>query len=155
VAEVATSLYDNNEEIIAAAHLHDVIEDVWPLLPKYNLSLIRENFGIKVEQYVIELTDCYTKELHPHLNRKQRKEFERQRIAITSPQAKTIKLADLISNTKSIVAHDKDFARTYLREKMSLLPYLSDGSPVLLQRASMQVLAAMTELGLTIDTITR
>ncbi|HET8688145.1 MAG TPA: hypothetical protein VFM18_16035, partial [Methanosarcina sp.] len=44
-----------------------------------------------------------------------------------SPQAKTIKLADLIDNTSSIVEHDKDFAKIYLAEKKLLLEVLHDG----------------------------
>jgi guanosine-3',5'-bis(diphosphate) 3'-pyrophosphohydrolase len=155
VAEVAVSPFDNNEAIIAAAHLHDVLEDVFPLNVKYNHNLIRDLFGFEVLDMVIDLTDAYTKEAYPNLNRAERKKRERERIANTSPASKTVKLADLISNTASIARDDKDFARVYLREKMALLPYLADGSPVLLQRASMQALGAMTELGLTIDTITR
>ena len=50
--------------------------------------------------------------------------------AQTYPAAgKTIKLADLISNTQSIVANDPGFARIYLREKASLMDVLREGDP--------------------------
>ena len=41
-----------------------------------------------------------------------------------SPAAQSIKLADLISNSRSIAEHDKDFARIYLDEKERLLEIL-------------------------------
>jgi len=146
VTEVGAS-----DEVIAAAHLHDVLEDVAPLLPHtYNEKVIRDNFGDKVTQFVIELTDVFTKENYPKKNRKERKALEAQRLGTISPEAMTVKLADLINNTASIVENDPDFARTYLSEKLTILPYLSDGSPPLLQQASLQVIAGHASLGLTI-----
>lgn len=141
------------ENMVVAANLHDVLEDVYPLNKHYGPDWIIDNFGHQVHGYVLDLTDVYTKQAFPNLNRQKRKTMERLRIDGTSPEAKTIKLADLISNTQSIVEHDPDFAHVYLREKMELLGYLTEGSPRLLQRASMQALAGYQKLGLTIPTI--
>lgn len=141
------------EDMIVAAHLHDVLEDVTPLYPAYSEGQIRVQFGENVLKLVVELTDVYTKEAFPKLNRAERKTEERKRLATISPEAKTIKLADLIDNTASIVKDDPDFATVYLKEKFAILPYLADGSPELLQRASIQTITAMTSLGLTIPTI--
>ena len=54
-------------------------------------------------------------------SRKARKLIDRAHTAAAPPEAKTIKLADLIDNIKSILARDPDFARVYLREKRLLL----------------------------------
>lgn len=143
-----------NEDVIAAAHLHDVIEDVFPLNSKYSIEVIRDTFGWAVMDMVIDLTDKYTKENYPKMNRETRKQHERERISITPPNSKTIKLADLINNTDSIVNHDRDFAMVYIREKMALLPYLTEGHPALLNQASMQVLQACIALGIEIPVIT-
>lgn len=154
VARIVSETPGHTEDMICAAHLHDVLEDVAPndQTGMYGYLNIKSLFGEDVAKFVVELTDVYTKEGYGDLNRKQRKELERERIGKTSPEAKTIKLADLISNTKSIVEHDPDFAQTYLKEKIALLPYLADGSPHLLQLASAQAIAARTRLG--IDTST-
>ena len=137
-----------DENMLAAAHLHDVLEDVFPLKPNYGPALIVDRFGFDVFDLVVELTDVFTKENAPQANRKQRKLWERQRMGRTSHEAKTIKLADLISNTRSIVANDRDFANLYIREKLDLLPYLVGGNPILLEIAKKQAEDSAKELGL-------
>ena len=52
-------------------------------------------------------------------NRATRKELDRQHTAKASPDAKTIKLADLISNSRSIMKDDPNFAKVYMKEKAS------------------------------------
>ena len=42
-------------------------------------------------------------------------------------EAKTIKLADLIDNSKSILEYDPKFAKVYMAEKKLLLEVLEDG----------------------------
>ncbi len=130
----------NYREMIAAAHLHDTIEDVFTLNSHYDIYLIAKTFGERVAKFVVELTDVYTKEAWPDLNRDKRKHLEAERLGKVSNEAKTIKLADLISNTADIVKNDPDFAKVYLREKERLLPYLVGGSPVLMERAKAQIL---------------
>jgi hypothetical protein len=49
----------------------------------------------------------------------------------------TIKCADIISNTSSIVMHDPAFARVYLEEKRLLLERLTEADPRLLALARM------------------
>jgi hypothetical protein len=50
----------------------------------------------------------------------------------------TIKCADLISNTSSIVKHDPKFAVTYLEEKRLLLDAMTKADPRLWQLARSQ-----------------
>ncbi len=106
-------------EMIAAAYLHDVVEDT-----KIKIADIRREFGQTVASYVYWLTSPSRPE---DGNRATRKEIDRRFIANATPEVKSIKLADLISNTKSITAHDQKFAKVYLEEKKLLLEVLQDG----------------------------
>ena len=106
-------------EMLAAAWLHDVVEDTGvPIEEIFTL------FGTKVGLLVAGLTDVSQRHQG---NREVRKAIDRAHTAAASPEAKTIKLADLISNTRSIAKHDPDFARTYLKEKALLLEVLKEG----------------------------
>lgn len=112
----------DDAEVIAAAFLHDTIEDT-------NTSFLEleQEFGERVACLVLELTDQYPKKLFPHLSRKFRKLLEAQRLGQISDDAKLIKLADMADNTQDIVEHDKKFAITYLREKADVLEAMGFG----------------------------
>ena len=99
--------------MLKAAWLHDVVEDT-----HITHEMIREEFGVDVGNMVLDLTDVSQPE---DGNRRVRKALDRLHTKHTSNASKTIKLADLISNTSSIVAHDPGFAQTYLAEKKLLL----------------------------------
>jgi (p)ppGpp synthase/HD superfamily hydrolase len=128
--EVAAVLreYGASYDWIAAALLHDVVEDVG----EHMLPVIRAEFGDIIADLVDELSD---KSRPEDGNREKRKAIDRANLAKASPAAQTIKLADLINNTSSIVKHDKEFARVYLKEKRLLLEVLTRGLPQLYQRA--------------------
>ena len=153
VAAIVASV-GGTEDMVCAAHMHDILEDVYPLNPEYSPARISLLFGLPVASLVAELTDMYTKESYPKLNRKARHELENERLGKIAVEAKTIKLADLIDNTSSIVEHDKGFAKVYLKEKLALLPYLSEGNSDLLNRAALQTLAGFQALGMSIPTVT-
>lgn len=116
-----------DESILIAAVLHDVVEDTL-----IGLDQIKGEFGDRVANLVDWLTD---KSKPEDGNRATRKEIDRDHIAASPPAAKTIKLADLIHNTGSIVKYDQDFARVYMKEKELLLDVLKDGDPILWERA--------------------
>lgn len=118
-------LFGGSEQMIAAAYLHDVLEDVAPINPEYSFGMIGTICGMYVACMVNELTDITTLK---DGNRETRKQIERDRIETISKEAKTVKLADLIDNSLSIVQYDPNFARIYLREKDKLLPILKDCS---------------------------
>lgn len=130
VAEIVRSV-PHTEAQLAAAWLHDVVEDTG-----VTIELIREEFGSQVSDLVGWLTDVSRPD---HGNRAQRKAIDRAHTAQAPAQAQTVKLADLISNTRSIVAHDPKFAVTYLQEKRLLLEVLTRGDPGLLARAREQI----------------
>lgn len=116
------------DEVVAAALLHDVVEDCGVAL-----ETIAAEFGPGVAALVEQVTDVS----RPHDgNRTRRKEIDRLHLARATPGAKSIKLADLIDNTRSIVAHDPHFAAVYLREMRALLPVLHGGDPRLHERAA-------------------
>jgi (p)ppGpp synthase/HD superfamily hydrolase len=119
--EVAGLVADNNgtDEMIAAAYLHDVVEDTG-----VSLEEIRAEFGDTVARLVDDLTNVSKPS---DGNRRTRKALDLKHTAQSSEEAKIIKLADLISNTKSIVQNDPSFARVYLSEKRDLLKVLKSG----------------------------
>ncbi len=118
-------------EMIAAAWLHDTVEDTG-----VTIETIREEFGVEVAELVGWLTDVSRPD---HGNRAQRKAVDRAHTASAPAAAQTIKLADLISNTRSIVAHDPKFAETYLAEKRALLEVMTKGDTRLRERALSQI----------------
>lgn len=128
--EVASIVEDfgADDDVIAAAYLHDVLEDT-----PTTYEGLAEIFGERVATLVNEVTDVSRKE---DGNRKVRKELDRQHLAKASVEGQMIKLADLISNTKSIIEHDEDFAVTYLKEKKALLEVLNKGNSELYEFAT-------------------
>ena len=119
------------DAMIAAALLHDVLEDT-----KVTFDLLEQEFGSEVAELVLWLTDVSRPE---DGNRSTRKALDRQHSAAAPAEAQTIKVADLISNTRSIVAHDPGFAKVYLEEKRLLLDVLTKADPDLLNHARKQV----------------
>lgn len=121
-AEVA-SIVDRVEgatfDMIAAAWLHDVIEDTGCTFTDVHMA-----FGIDIATMVNWLTDVSRPE---DGNRATRKRIDRERLASAPAEVQTIKLADLISNSKSIMQHDPEFAKVYLEEKRLLLEVLTKG----------------------------
>jgi (p)ppGpp synthase/HD superfamily hydrolase len=105
--------HNGSPEMIAAALLHDVVEDT-----DVTLDDIRREFGEAVANLVEDLTDVSRPD---DGNRATRKAMDREHTARASAAAMVIKAADLISNTSSIVEHDPNFAKVYLKEKRALL----------------------------------
>jgi (p)ppGpp synthase/HD superfamily hydrolase len=81
-----------------------------------------------IVQGVEALTDVYTHKAYPYLNRKARKILETKRLAGIRGGYQTVKYADLLHNTGSIVAHDASFAKEYLREKAQMLRVMDQGN---------------------------
>jgi (p)ppGpp synthase/HD superfamily hydrolase len=128
-AEVVSivSQYGFTDEMLAAAWLHDVVEDTG-----VTQDVIYYEFGPIVGEYVHWLTDQTKPE---DGNRAVRKKMDADRLAMAPPIVQSIKYGDLISNTKSITAHDEAFAKTYLKEKAYLLSVMNKGNPELYKMA--------------------
>ena len=105
--------------MVAAAYLHDTVEDT-----PVTLGEIMQVFGTEVAAMV----DWLTEKSHPgDGNRAARKAKECARLAEAPADVQTIKLADLIDNSATIIHHDPKFARVYLPEKAALLRVLRKG----------------------------
>ncbi|HEX8531510.1 MAG TPA: HD domain-containing protein [Cytophagales bacterium] len=130
--------YTADEAVLAAALLHDVLEDT-PVTRKqmteFLLTVMAPEAAYRTVRLVEELTDVYVKDAYPHLNRQQRKKREADRLAGTSPDAQTIKYADIIDNGTEMIRHDPAFARLFLREGKAALLKMTAGDSRLYQRA--------------------
>jgi len=126
VAKLIGSITDD-EEMIAAAWLHDVVEDT-----PATLGDIEREFGKSISVLVGELTDVSRPS---DGNRAIRKAKDRQHLAHVSARAKSIKLADLIDNGRDIARHDPRFAAVFLEEMRRLLDVLGGGDSRLYKMA--------------------
>jgi (p)ppGpp synthase/HD superfamily hydrolase len=105
------------DDMLCAAWLHDTVEDT-----DTSLKEIEDSFGIIVSSYVSALTDNFNLS-----SRVERKNDTKKRMSLATSDIHTIKLADLIDNSYSILRYDSKFAITYIKEMKELLPYLSKG----------------------------
>jgi len=118
------TMFGENGHIVSL--LHDTVEDT-----PVTTELIDEFFGSFIADCVAALTD-------PPLsagNRKKRKQIVREKLAAANALVQTVKVADLIDNTPSILKHDPDFAVLYTQEKRELLQVLTKADPTLRQQA--------------------
>lgn len=139
VAELVMSVVDTEKDMgrnmVIAALGHDVLEDVAPVNPAFGIPWLVTHFPHSAVCMIIQLTDVFTKEKYPRLNRRQRKQLENERLSKTWPEVQTIKLADLIDNNADIALNDPNFAKTYLKEKNELLSLMVEGNEKLMQIA--------------------
>lgn len=137
VVEIVKTI-PHTPEMVAAAWLHDVVEDT-----PATLDEVRATFG----RHVASLVEMLTNVSRPgDGGRAARKVADRAHLAMASAEAKTIKLADVIDNTRNIATLDPKFARIYLVEKSQLLRVLRDGEPVLWFRADALIAKACAAL---------
>ncbi len=120
-------LVEHTPQMLAAAWLHDTVEDT-----NTTKSEIKRHFGEPISSMVEMLTDISKMD---DGNRSVRKEIDRQHTSKASPEAKTIKLADLIHNSDSILEEDPGFAKVFLKEMRALLEVLKEGNSKLWKRA--------------------
>lgn len=118
---------------------HDILEDT-PLndLGQLKSDIIHCGYSPLDAAYislgVYALTDQYTKENYPDLNRKERKEKEAIRLSKIAPFYQSVKYCDLIDNSESITKYDPKFAEVYLKEKEQLLEKMNGGHHFLYKR---------------------
>jgi (p)ppGpp synthase/HD superfamily hydrolase len=108
-------------EVIAAAFLHDVVEDSGVS----EAELVAE-FGPKVAALVVEVSS-------PKVpgGKKKRVAAKLKHLAASSYAGASIKLADMIDNSANVAEHDPAFAAGYLAEMRLILPLISHGHPEL------------------------
>lgn len=142
-------IYKPELPVLAAALLHDVLEDTdvdQETMRQLLKTVMEETDANRTVELVIELTDIYVKDRYPKWNRRKRKLKEADRIERTSADSQTIKYADIIDNCKEIVEHDPEFANRFLRECRALLKRMSKGHPELYQQANDTVNTCLKKL---------
>ena len=103
-----------DEIVLAAAYLHDTLEDT-----KVTVSDLQAVFPAEVVKLVLELTDVYQDKRFG--NRKLRKEMESQRLWSISVNAQNVKIADFLDNWSTISVNEPKFAETFAREKRMII----------------------------------
>ena len=100
VISILTEFHETDPDILAAAALHDVIEDTAKGQNEINQisAQLEELFGKRVLDIVLEVSD--DKEL-PY---QKRKELQITKTPSLSPAAKKLKIADKICNIKDMIA---------------------------------------------------
>lgn len=130
--------YNNELPVLAAALLHDVLEDTDTgpdEILNFLTTLMPQDTANKTLKLVKELTDEYTKSNYPKWNRDKRKTMETERLGKISAPAQTIKYADIIDNTREIIPNDPGFAVRYLKECKAILNAADKGNPELRNQA--------------------
>jgi len=129
VAAIVTE-HGGTSVMIAAAWLHDIIEDT-----HINSKMIHDWFGFEVGIHVDQLTNDKT------VDRKTRKALEIERFRSAFGTACTIKLADILDNGLDFIkCGDEKAAQNFMEEKMRLLPILKDGAnPILYEKVNKMI----------------
>jgi len=104
-----------SEDVLAAAYLHDTVEQTDTSITEiYNL------FGTEVAKLVYWLTD------EKRGNKTMQRQIAAWRISRAPIEAKLIKLADIIDNTRAVIANEPDSAQEYLVEKKQTMWAMAD-----------------------------
>ena len=103
--------FTRDEEVLAAAYLHDVVEDT-----PVSLEDVERAFGERIARLIMELTDDKGE-------RKEvgRVEYIKQKVRTMSPEALLIKLADRLDNVMDMEKAPSRFREKYRRETEALI----------------------------------
>jgi hypothetical protein len=122
VASIISSLEGSTHHEVAAAILHDVVE-------KGNISFeyVKEHFGDIVHNHVYFLSD----ESFEGLNRKDRLLANFEKFIKSPANTQAIKMADVLSNTRSTVLCDARYGKTYMEPVFEYMnPYFQNAKGV-------------------------
>lgn len=99
---------------------HDFLEDTVYNDHGLNLTLRKAGYGYEEIPQIIkgveQLTDVFTAEKYPYLNRSIRKQCEALRLHTIDKVSQTVKCYDIIDNASTIIPNDPSFARVYVKE---------------------------------------
>jgi hypothetical protein len=125
VAQIVSSV-SHTEEMVAAAWLHDIVEDTGA-----TIGDVARKFGAGVAGLVDELTVVsYMARGNPAA----RLALEMEHFARVSAAAKTIKLADLIDTCRDLYKNEPATLKGYGTKAKELASVLEGGDPALLSR---------------------
>lgn len=111
---VAQLVHGSGDEVIAAAYLHDILEDT-----KITERKLRKSFGARITMMVVKLTNPTF--IHQPTGR----DFSHLKDA--TPEVKKIKLADRIDNIKKRVYGEHIPSFHYANETERLLEIIKEG----------------------------
>lgn len=116
--------FGGSDDQIAAAFLHDVVEDT-----QVTIQDIRDVFGFDIAIIVDGLTDVSVPE---DGNRATRKAIDRQHTHHASAEAQFVKCADIIDNSSDIELADPSFWKVYRQEMLLTLEAMTKvrGAPI-------------------------
>lgn len=122
---VSTAVSEPDTNLVIAALLHDVIEDT-----STTPAELAERFGQDVADLVVEMTDDKS------LPKAERKRLQIENAPKMSPRAQIIKLADKISNLRSLLTSppadwDYERKRQYFEWGERVVDALSQPEPIL------------------------
>ena len=149
VAEIISTSADRHLNGIEIALCHDLFEDTDVQMPELLRFLLQNGYTNKESIFIIsgvdDLTDVYIKDDYPIFNRKERKILEAERLGAINTVSQSVKYADLMDNTKSIVQYDTAFAKVYLNEKSYILKLMRKGDFILLKKCEDQIEKAIKQ----------
>lgn len=131
VAEIVRKVPSHTEDMLIAAVLHDTVEDT-----DVKFEDINREFGITVTRLVHYLTEVSRPE---DGNRALRKKIDADHYASGPSESQTIKVADIIHNTRDISTQDPRFWVVYQKEMRYALSVLTLADPVLRIIAQKQI----------------
>lgn len=127
VAKIVETV-DHTPSMIAAALLHDVVEDCGVTIDE-----ICDQFGPKIGMYVHYCTNVSEKK---DGNRAFRKKMDADHFALGPAESQTIKVADMMFNVSSVVRYDQKFFHSKFKfEKQYMLNILTKADVTLLHQA--------------------
>lgn len=133
--------YVDDEDVIIAGLLHDVLEDV----PNYSEKELREEFGDRVLSIVEEVTEDFTQaEKEDHSIRgagwRVRKEKYLANLSDDSREAMLVAAADKIHNLRSIIAEYKKHGPTvwniFRRDPKDMFWFYGEAARIISERLS-------------------
>jgi (p)ppGpp synthase/HD superfamily hydrolase len=146
VAEIVRA-YGGDTIQIQAALLHDVVEDT-----SITVEFIADMFGKEVATMVDWLTDVS----NPYDgNRDTRKAMDREHLSRAPRDAQFVKVADMISNSKSIGDHAAGFAKIYMKEKELLLEAMTKIHGTDIYNAAMKLIEEYNDVGVPYEPTTQ
>ena len=123
VAKIVADFGGDINQIIAA-YLHDTVEDV----QRVTSAIIHASFGDDVGM----LVDGLTKDEYPKgTSRVDKKRLEAKRLSGCDGRVQTVKCADIIHNSGSIIQHDVKFAAVYLEENKRAVEAMTGADPAI------------------------
>lgn len=139
VAASAMLIENVTADEVAAAWLHDVIEDCGYTAER----LLAEGMTETTVQLVLELTN--PSKQHPNLPRAERMQMDREHLRHISFEGRRLKMLDRIDNLRDVAEAPGDFRSLYAAETVLLADELQDVDADLLE----DLLQAIEALGFT------